>query len=189
MIMETHGDNVDRGGAEPDAIATIGAQVDELFSDFNEHSDPVELAALEKIGTRWRFRLDPAVALAISGLVRTFADILAAADPEQARPALYLDDVAAEAEWQARGDSSLLDGRRSATTTLIAALEGAPMSEADCLACVRAITDLRLRIFRVAGEPDAWEEADPADQAHAIFVYLGWLATNLLGAVGAIDLH
>lgn len=167
--------------------AALGAQIDSLFADLDPAREQIpDLAALARVGSSWKFRLEPFSAEMVTQLARNFAAALAATDPADVRPSLYGNDPVAEAEWQARGDDSLLDGRRQANASLIAALEGALMGGQDCLACVRALTDMRVHLFKMSGEPDAWtEDVEPADAGHAIYAYLGYLTASLMAAVGA----
>lgn len=165
--------------------AELASKVDALFAELEEEDEATSLGPLEEVEGRWHLRLDPMVRQATSTLARNFAEILDDADPAAARPTLYLDDPEAEASWQARGDRRLLEDRQGAVATLRAALEGADLGEDEVLSCVKAMTDIRFTLYKVAGQPASWQDAEePLDQVHHIYLFLGWLSSSIIAAVG-----
>lgn len=171
-------------------LEALGAQVDAIFSELDaEASEPRRPTALRRSGERWCLAINPTTANALGGLARDYQAGLAELRPDEVVPELYPDDPDAEADWQARAGTDILNARRAHLDVLVGAFEGAAMTPADCQACVQGLTEVRFAIYRAAGEPASWNEADDVDgSAHAVYRYLAWLAEELLLALAAPEI-
>lgn len=113
-----------------------------------------------------------------------------APDPaiERLYPPAFPDDPEAEAAFRdlVRGD--LEDGRRDRVAVVEATLDAASLDEAQALAWMGVLNDLRLVLGTRLGVTDETEaqpidEDDPDADRRIVFAYLGWLIGQFVDAL------
>jgi hypothetical protein len=111
------------------------------------------------------------------------------ADPGLRRlfPVAYADDPAKDAEYQRLVRDDLADRRRAAAQTMVDTLDARRLDEAQLLAWMGAINDLRLilgtRLDVSEDTPLAADPDDPEAPLVALYAYLGFLLEAIVEAL------
>lgn len=110
-------------------------------------------------------------------------------DPAMRRlfPVAYADDPAKDAEYQRLVRDELAERRRVAVRTMLDTIDASQLDEAQLLAWMGAINDLRLilgtRLDVSEETPMAAEPDDPEGPLVALYAYLGFLLETIVEAL------
>jgi Domain of unknown function (DUF2017) len=148
-----------------------------------------------RAGDRFELALDGEQRDALEHLAGEFHELLAAETPssdaslQRLFPPAHPDDLLENLDFERAAGADLLDGKLSAHDTLRRTARNDRLTEAELLAWMTAINDMRLVIgtridVREESDPDDFADDPRREASFELYAYLTWMLEMIVEALG-----